>query len=92
MAAMISRTLGLDIDGTANENAYFDKGEISTWAASSISVVSELGLMHGVAQNRFQPRANATRAQAGVVVLRAMEKLGLITKVANPLQTKLPGG
>jgi hypothetical protein len=48
--------------------------------------------MHGVAQNRFQPRANATRAQAGVVVLRAMEKLGLITKVANPLQTKLPGG
>jgi hypothetical protein len=78
MAVMILRTMGITGTSQAAGLPYSDASSISEWAAGSVAMVHGLGIMKGVTEDIFEPKAYATRAQAAVVVLRAMERLGLI--------------
>lgn len=52
------------IEGTGAAASYVDAAEITEYARESVDAVSELGVMTGVGDNRFDPKANVTRAMA----------------------------
>ena len=55
---------------------FADKEEISSWAVDYVSSAVELGLIKGMEQGLFEPKENATRAQAATIIKRLVEKLG----------------
>ena len=57
---------------------YADSGLFNSWAASDISMAGALELMNGKPGGNFDPKSNATRAEASVVIFR------LLTKFLNP--------
>jgi len=61
-----------------NGLTYTDAAEISKWAENSVAVVTRKGIMRGKSPARFDPKGSATRAEAAVVILRGMERMGLI--------------
>ena len=56
---------------------YDDINEVSSWASDAVQIISNLGIMNGVGDNRFAPKATYTTEQALVTLVRAGEKLGL---------------
>jgi len=49
---------------------YDDSNEISEWASSSIQVMSNLGFMNGVGENKFAPKDNYTTEQSITTLIR----------------------
>jgi hypothetical protein len=56
-------------------DGFSDKGEIAPWAENYIAKMIKNGFMQGVGENRFDPRGNATRAEATALVKRIKDKL-----------------
>lgn len=72
MAVMIYRAmqaLGLDT-GLINEASasFADNAEISAYALDAVQALSNLGLLQGMGNGTFAPKASTTRAQAAVVL------------------------
>ena len=87
MATMILRALRVaEIDTTAaNEPNFTDSDEISEYAKDAVSFMSETGTINGVGDNKFAPKATATREQAILIAKRSVaifekETLGNILK------------
>jgi len=84
MAAMILRALAyanVNIDLTAGEQeqllaGFRDKDKISAWGITSLAQTVKAGLINGATSTTLEPVANATRAQATVIIKRMMEKAG----------------
>ncbi len=61
--------------GATNMNfEYSDAGNISDWAADSVQVISNMGIMKGVGNECFAPKDNYTAEQAIVTLLRCYER------------------
>jgi hypothetical protein len=73
MAVMIARVLGLT-RGEQTEHAFADAGDIPAWGRDSVAAVLENGLFRGKGGNRFEPNAEATRAEAVTVLLRTLNR------------------
>ncbi|MCD8049155.1 MAG: S-layer homology domain-containing protein [Clostridia bacterium] len=58
---------------TSAKNDYYDSPQISSWAEISIDSTTELGIFYGNDMNLFEPRKNATRAEAAAVICRTLE-------------------
>ena len=56
-------------------SGFGDSGEISSWARTSVAQAVKGDLMAGRDAGRFAPRGGATRAEATVVLYRALQKL-----------------
>lgn len=54
---------------------FIDRQAISSWATAAVSKSVELGLMEGRGNEAFAPQAHASRAEAGVIILRLLEKM-----------------
>jgi len=54
---------------------YADEAEISDWARTAVSAVTELGIMLGMGENKFSPLGEYTVEQAFVTVYRLYEML-----------------
>jgi hypothetical protein len=54
---------------------------ISEWALDSVKAAHGLGIITEIAPGEFSPKTHATRAQAAVVILKTMERLGLINEI-----------
>jgi len=83
MATMFARALNLELPGGADSSSdltYNDSSLAASWAAGYIAAVAQAELMQGKENNMFAPDENSTRAELAAVVLRAMNRLGLITK------------
>ncbi len=52
---------------------YSDVNEISDWALNSVQVISNMGFMKGVGNNKFAPKSTYTVEQAVVTVMRVCE-------------------
>ncbi|MBB6732288.1 SwmB domain-containing protein [Cohnella zeiphila] len=52
---------------------YSDRGKIGSWASSAVAANVQAGIMNGVSDTQFQPKANATRAEAAAMVKRFLE-------------------
>ncbi|MFC3800875.1 InlB B-repeat-containing protein [Cohnella sp. GCM10012308] len=75
MASMIARALQLSPDANASTD-FADDHLIPSWVKGAASAVQKLGIMEGSNANRFNPKAEATRAEAVTVLMRMLEKLG----------------
>lgn len=76
MAVMIKRVLELKGKKVSAVKAAFifdDFAAIPTYARDSISYLCEAELLNGTGENRFEPMANTTRAEAAVAICRIYE-------------------
>lgn len=69
MAVMAIRALEKEID-QGLKPTFADADSIAAWAQPSVAAAAEAGLINGRSNNRFVPAANATRAEAAVMILR----------------------
>lgn len=56
--------------------AYTDRNHISVWAKAALDRASAVGLLMGYKDGSIRPQANATRAEAVTVLLRALSVNG----------------
>lgn len=71
MAAMIVNALQLE--GVTSSKTYVDQGNISIWAEKAVLTAVENEIITGYTDNTIKPKANATRAEAVTVILRALD-------------------
>ena len=54
------------------ETAFIDNEEISGYAKEAVSILSSAGIINGMSDGRFAPKAYTTRAQAATMIYRAI--------------------
>jgi len=69
------QALGGSLPNVDNGTHFADNAYISEWAVGNIAAAVNLGLVTGVSDTEFAPRGNATRAQAGVIILRVLDRI-----------------
>ncbi|MFD2115593.1 InlB B-repeat-containing protein [Paenibacillus yanchengensis] len=72
MAVMLVKAFELDPKAGALDKKFKDATKISNWAASYVATAAEHGLLSGFSDGTIKPNANATRAQAVTVIIRAL--------------------
>lgn len=79
MAGIMARAWVMlnDDEQPANHTAldFADASDISEWAKQAVAVVTELEIMNGKNQNRFDPAASATRAETAQAINKLLQKL-----------------
>ncbi|MCX7714158.1 MAG: S-layer homology domain-containing protein [Clostridia bacterium] len=74
LVTLAAKYKGLDISG-GSIDSFTDKSNISAWASSYVSGAVKLGIVNGMTDGSFSPKAEATRAQAAVMVSRLLDKV-----------------
>jgi len=72
MVTMIAKALNL-AKNASTATAFADHAEIPSWARAAVAATMEQGIVNGVGGNKFAPNRTATRAEAAVVLLKALE-------------------
>ena len=72
MAAMVMRALDITPDRELKPT-FADTESIAAWGQPYVAAAAEAGLINGRGNNRFVPAANATRAEAVVLILRMID-------------------
>lgn len=62
---------------------FADAQMIAPWARQVVATAAAAGLMSGVGENRFAPKALVTRAQVAAILYRLAEQLGLYTETVT---------
>ena len=77
MCVMLYNALKLKISNISDEVKvpFKDSDDISDYAKTAVGVLSEYGAINGVSEDEFQPKGNATRAQAAKVIYLVYDKL-----------------
>ena len=57
------------------EFTFSDYVDVSEYAKEAVSVLYGNGIVNGTGNGSFLPKANATRAEASVIIYRCMEEL-----------------
>jgi uncharacterized repeat protein (TIGR01451 family) len=71
LAVVLIRLLELGDEATMpSGNAFSDHASISAWASESVAAAVRLGLIQGDESNRFNPQAEATRAESAAMIHR----------------------
>ncbi|WP_158289589.1 S-layer homology domain-containing protein [Paenibacillus flagellatus] len=87
LAVLIVRAMGLEteaqqkakeLEADGRAPSFADGRTIAPWASAYAETARIRGLMNGVEADRFDPQATATRSQGAVLILRAMERSGMI--------------
>ncbi len=71
MAAMIVNAAKLS--PAVVELQFVDSDKVSQWAKQTVITAVSSGIMNGYPDNKFQPRGNATRAEAVTVIVNALK-------------------
>lgn len=62
-------------DITRTELAVFsDKEKVASWAKAAVAMAVREGIVNGMGDGTFAPQANASRAQAAVMLFRLFNK------------------
>ncbi|WP_145050445.1 5'-nucleotidase C-terminal domain-containing protein [Paenibacillus xylanexedens] len=72
MTVMLVRALGLPVDSSSTLS-FADADQVPTWAVPYIAAAYEAGLVKGTGKNRFNPLAEATRAEVVTLLMSASE-------------------
>ncbi|BBI34025.1 S-layer homology domain-containing protein [Cohnella abietis] len=83
MASMIARALTisgktLKVNNDNGLQAFSDSKSISSWAEEATAQLLETGIIQGVSDTRFDPKADASRAQSVVILKRMLQFLNFI--------------
>ncbi len=71
VAVMVARLL--ELEPTGGETAFDDNDSISDWAAGLVVTATDEQILLGYPDNTFRPQANATRAEAVTVIVKALD-------------------
>ncbi|MBR5783447.1 MAG: S-layer homology domain-containing protein [Clostridia bacterium] len=72
IAVFICNLLGISTDAySAGKLNYKDKNKISSWAKGAVAATNALGIMQGDENGNFNPKANITRQEFMIVMVRA---------------------
>ncbi|QHW31782.1 PQQ-binding-like beta-propeller repeat protein [Paenibacillus rhizovicinus] len=71
MIAMVVKASGLPTTADA-ATSYADDALVPAWAREAIAVAGKYSLLGGLQDNRFQPSAKATRAEAAAAIVRML--------------------
>lgn len=85
MCVMLSRYLqwaGYELPAVTAAKQFGDKAQISKWAADNVAFCQTRGLINGQPNNRFAPKANATRAENSTVLQRMI--LAILASAETP--------
>ena len=63
------------VEMTAEGKSFADESSITEYAKRPVSILSGNGIISGMGNDEFQPKANAKRAEAAVIIYRCMAKL-----------------
>ncbi len=78
MAVILYRALNQKGKVIESVDGYFaDAGEIAEYAQTAVWALSGIGIVNGVGNDTFAPRANATRAEAAVMIQRCVDRFSL---------------
>ncbi|QNK60218.1 S-layer homology domain-containing protein [Paenibacillus sp. PAMC21692] len=83
MAVLVSKAIlaaGKSSPKTASLAPFSDQAKISTWAKEAVGQSVEAGIVTGTDKGAFEPGANATRAQAAVMLKRLLQHVEFINK------------
>ncbi|MBT9282508.1 MAG: S-layer homology domain-containing protein [Hydrogenibacillus schlegelii] len=72
MAVVLVNALGMKDEAAGKTPTFADGGRISAWAKGAVGLAQEKGLIRGVGDNRFAPKANAKRAEAAALLYNAV--------------------
>ncbi|MBQ4631015.1 MAG: S-layer homology domain-containing protein [Clostridia bacterium] len=78
MAAILARSYNWKFppfDASKAKLSFTDKASIAPWAEASVKLTSSIGLINGMSDGSFAPKATATRAQAATVIYRFREMM-----------------
>jgi len=79
--ALLVRSLGLRTNSAAPT---FSDVKGSEWYAGDIAAASQVGLIQGLGNGQFAPKANVTRQELTVMLARALKLTGVELKPSNP--------
>ncbi|WP_314587655.1 S8 family serine peptidase [Paenibacillus terrigena] len=79
--ALLVRSLGLR---TSSAAPTFSDVKGSEWYAGDIAAASQVGLIQGLGNGQFAPKANVTRQELTVMLARALKLTGVELKPSNP--------
>ncbi|PTQ50813.1 MAG: hypothetical protein HSCHL_2568 [Hydrogenibacillus schlegelii] len=68
MAVVLVNALGMKDEAAGKAPTFADSASISAWARGAVGLAQEKGLIRGVGDNRFAPKANAKRAEAAALL------------------------
>ncbi|GMK45783.1 hypothetical protein PghCCS26_29110 [Paenibacillus glycanilyticus] len=72
IAVMVVKALGLPLESAASL-AYADANSVPEYAKAAVATAVKYGLLQGKGNNKFDPLAHATRAEALTLILRALD-------------------
>ncbi|MEN6347781.1 MAG: S-layer homology domain-containing protein [Syntrophomonas sp.] len=74
MAVMVSKALGnkAPVIVGSDLNAFIDRSSVSSWAVTGMEEAVKAGIIHGMTSDTLDPQANATRAQAAVMIYQLL--------------------
>lgn len=76
LAVMIARAYGADTETEASAPTGFsDDEDIPVWSKGAVSVIRQLGIVHGRSGNLFEPDLLATRAEAVTLIMNLLQKM-----------------
>ncbi|WP_339298666.1 Ig-like domain-containing protein [Paenibacillus sp. FSL R5-0623] len=73
MVVMVANAIKVSITGNAT-TSFADDKSIPVWAKTSVEALKELGLVEGMGNNDFKPKAQTTRAEAVVILMNMIDK------------------
>lgn len=65
--------MGYSIPKTLEAVTFADNTKISSWAKEAVKAMQQAGILSGKSNNQFDPKGNATRAEAATVLHRFVE-------------------
>lgn len=71
--ANYAKKLGYDLPRTLKAVTFADNANISSWAKDAVKAMQQAGILAGKANNRFDPKGTATRAEVATVLRRFVE-------------------
>lgn len=81
MAVLLSKALAVkNVISVESDEVFGDVDAISEYAQSDVSKMYNLGIISGMGDGTFAPKEFTTRAQAAVIISRALEILGGASK------------
>ena len=83
--ANYAKKLGYDLPKTLRAVTFADNAQISSWAKDAVKAMQQVGILAGKANNCFDPKGTATRAEVATV-LRRFVKIVIDPQTANGWQ------
>ena len=73
MAYRVAQAAGISFEEEGVDAVWSDSAEISEFAADAVGLLNKNGIIKGMSESEFSPKATSTRAQATVIISRLLE-------------------